>query len=83
MYRQHVVVPSRRHNHAKGVGVEKVSPADDRQEKLLECQSSMVLDPGDPSFRALSGRLTFAVRRHNFNKNSLSHTTQCLRTGPK
>ena len=27
---------------------------------------------GDPSFRALSGRLKFMVRRHEFNKDSLS-----------
>ena len=26
----------------------------------------------DPSFRALSGRLKFTVRRHTFNKESLS-----------
>jgi len=26
----------------------------------------------DPSFRALSGRLKFTVRRHKFNKDSLS-----------
>jgi len=29
------------------------------------------LGPVDPSFRALSGRLEFAVRRHKFNKDSL------------
>jgi len=28
--------------------------------------------PVDPSFRALSGRLKFTVRRHKFNKDSLS-----------
>jgi len=28
----------------------------------------------DPSFRALSGRLKFTVRRHNFNKDSPSTT---------
>ena len=27
--------------------------------------------PVDPSVRALSGRLKFAVRRHKFNKDSL------------
>ena len=27
---------------------------------------------GDTSFRALSGRLKFTVRRHKFNKDSLS-----------
>ena len=30
------------------------------------------LGPVDPSFRALSGRLQFMVRRHEFNKDSLS-----------
>ena len=33
--------------------------------------SSSFLDPADPSLRALSGRLKFTVRRHNFNKDSL------------
>jgi len=28
--------------------------------------------PVDPAFRALSGRLKFTVRRHKFNKDSLS-----------
>ena len=35
-------------------------------------QSSSLLGPVDPSFRALSGRLKFTVRRHKFNKDSLS-----------
>jgi len=30
------------------------------------------LGPVDPSFRALSGRLKFTVRRHKFNKDSFS-----------
>ena len=30
------------------------------------------LDPVDPAFRALSGRLQFTVRRHKFNEDSLS-----------
>ena len=29
----------------------------------------------DPSFRALSGRLKFTVRRHKFNKDSLPAST--------
>ena len=33
--------------------------------------SSSLLGPIDPSFRALPGRLKFAVRRHEFNKDSL------------
>jgi len=33
--------------------------------------SSSLLGPVDPSFRALSGRLKFTVRRHKFNKDSL------------
>ena len=32
------------------------------------------LGPTDPSFRALSGRLNFTVRRHKSNKDSLSST---------
>ena len=31
-----------------------------------------LLGPVDPSFRALSGRLKFTVRRHKFNKDSCS-----------
>jgi len=34
--------------------------------------SSSLLGPLDPSFRALSGRLKFTVRRHKFNNDSLS-----------
>jgi hypothetical protein len=30
------------------------------------------LGPVDPSFRALSGRVEFLVRRHKFNKDNLS-----------
>ena len=33
--------------------------------------SSSLLSPVDPSFRALSGRLKFAVRRHKFHEESL------------
>jgi len=33
--------------------------------------SSSLLGPVVPSFRALSGRLDFTVRRHKFNKDSL------------
>jgi len=32
---------------------------------------SSLVGPVDPSFRALSGRLEFTVRRHKFNKDSL------------
>jgi len=38
----------------------------------LEGVSSSLLGPVDPSFRALSGRLKFTVRRHKFNKDSFS-----------
>ena len=31
-----------------------------------------LLSPLDPSFRALSGRLKLTVRRHKFNKDSVS-----------
>ena len=34
------------------------------------------LDPVDPSFRALSGRLEFTVRRHKFSTDSLSHPVE-------
>ena len=34
--------------------------------------SLSLLGPVDPSFRALSGRLKFTVRRHKFNKDSFS-----------
>ena len=34
--------------------------------------SSSLLGPADPSFRALSGRLKFTVRRHRCNKDSPS-----------
>ena len=34
--------------------------------------SSSLLGPVDPSFRALSGRLKFTVRRHKFNQDSFS-----------
>ena len=35
-------------------------------------ESAGLLRPVDPSFRALSGRLKFTVRRHTLNKYSLS-----------
>jgi len=52
-----------------------------------------LLDPVDPSFRALSGRLKITARRHKFNKDSLSrshreilshgHTVKILSHGHK
>ena len=36
-----------------------------------EGESTRLLGPVDPSFRALSERLKFTVRRHRFNKDSL------------
>ena len=39
--------------------------------KVVHRVSSSLLGPVDPSFRALSGRLKFIVRRHKFNKDSL------------
>ena len=36
------------------------------------CLSSSLLGPVDPSFRALSGRRKFTVRRHKFNRDSIS-----------
>ena len=39
---------------------------------VLHGVSSSLLGPVDPSFRALSGRVKFTVRRHKFNKDSLS-----------
>ena len=38
---------------------------------LQELQVPSPLGPVDPSFRALSGRLKFMVRRHKFDKDSL------------
>jgi hypothetical protein len=35
-------------------------------------RSDGLLSPVDPSFRALSGRLKFTVRRHNFNEDDFS-----------
>ena len=40
--------------------------------KVLHRVSSSLSGHEDPSFRALSGRLKFTVRRHKFNKDSLS-----------
>ena len=40
--------------------------------KLLYRVSSDLLGPINPSFRAISGRLKFTVRRHKFNQDSLS-----------
>ena len=39
--------------------------------QVLHRVSSSLSGPVDPSFRALSGRLEFTVRRHKFNKDSL------------
>ena len=39
------------------------------------CIVKSPLGPVDPSFRALSGRLTFTVRGHKFNKDSLFQVT--------
>ena len=42
------------------------------QRQVVHRVSSSLLVPANPSFRALSGRLKFTVRRHTFNKNSLA-----------
>ena len=39
--------------------------------RFTVCWSSL-LGPVDPSFRALSGRLKFTVRRHELNEDSLT-----------
>jgi hypothetical protein len=39
---------------------------------FVNCVSSSLLGPVGPSFRALSGRLKFTVRRHRFNEGSSS-----------
>ena len=44
-----------------------VSPAAGRSQRSCSC----FLDPVDPSFQSLSGRLQFMVRRHESNKDSL------------
>ena len=41
---------------------------------LTVCPFPGLLGPVDPSFRALSGRLEFMVRRHKFNTDSLLHS---------
>ena len=51
------------------------------QSRGKHCASSSLLVSVDPSFRALSGRLKFAVRRHSFNKDSLSERDACDSTG--
>ena len=43
-----------------------------RRVQVLHRVSSSLLGPVDPSFRALSGRPKVTVRRHKFNKDSLS-----------
>ena len=43
-----------------------------RRLEVVHRVSSRLLGPVVPSFRALSGRLKFTVRRHKFNKDSLS-----------
>jgi len=40
--------------------------------KVAHRVSSSLLGPVVPSLRALSGRFDFTVRRHKFNKDSLS-----------
>ena len=43
--------------------------------------SSSLLGPADASRRALSGSLKFTVRRHKFNKDSLSPWAQAAKAG--
>jgi len=57
------MVPSRAQPHAAS----EAAPAGMR---LLSGRGGL-LGPVVPSFRALSGRLKFTVRRHKFNKDSL------------
>jgi hypothetical protein len=40
--------------------------------KVVHRVSSSLLGPEDPSFRALSGRIQFTVRRHKLNEDSFS-----------
>jgi len=47
----------------------------------LRCLLGCLLGPVDPSFRALSGRLKLTVRRHQFNKDSVSSLPLGLSTG--
>jgi len=64
----HFILPSRSH-----IGV---SPLFSRLVAMfcstLVFRYSFILSPVVPSFRALSGRLKLTVRRHKFNKDSLS-----------
>jgi len=43
--------------------------------------SQSLSGPVDPSFRALSGRLQFTVRRHSFNEDPLSLGSVALSAG--
>ena len=54
---------------ARGRGL---GPSLQRDRPPCPCASSSLLGPVVPSFRALSGRLKFTVRRHKFNKDCLS-----------
>ena len=45
---------------------------DIRRSQVVHRVSSSVLGPAVPSFRALSGRLTFTFRRHKSDTDSLS-----------
>ena len=47
--------------------------------KVVHRASWSLLGPVVPSFRTLSGRLQFAVRRHQFNKDSLPDQGRLIR----
>ena len=60
-------------NPIHGIGEGGYADAKARSPKyILHRVSSSLLGPAVPSFRALSGRLKFTVRRHKFNKDYLS-----------
>ena len=56
----------------RGAGVELRAEAQQRQHHDEGPTNPHGLGPIDPSFRALSGRFKFTVRRYKFNKKSLS-----------
>jgi len=52
--------------------------------RVVQHESSSLLGPVVPSFRALSGRLKFTVRRHKFNKDSLpQHEASLMPASPQ
>jgi len=71
--------PSRTCNESKED--ERSSPETLNPYHVVHRVSSSLLGPVVPSVRALSGRLKFTVRRHQFNKDSLPSSRDRVRPG--